>query len=74
MSKLERIIDGNINSWGGIDVNYRPSGFSIDRGGVIREGYSDTGCRVMENGNIRDGYYQDMGLSVNPFNTITRKY
>ncbi len=29
MSKLESIIGGNVNSWGGVDVNYRPSGFSI---------------------------------------------
>ena len=46
MADLEKIIGGNINSWGGIDVNYRPSGFSIGQGGVIRNGYSDIGCRI----------------------------
>ena len=72
MPKLEKIIGGNINPWGGIDVNYRPAGFSIGQGGVIRDGYSDTGCRITENGNIRDGYYRDTGLRINPLNIIKR--
>ncbi len=74
MEKLEKIIGGNINSWGGIDVNYRPSGFSIGQGGVIRDGYSDTGCRITNNGNIRDGYYKDTGLRIDSFNIIKRSY
>ena len=74
MSKLERIIGGNMNSWGGIDVNYRPSGFSIDRGGVVREGHNDRGCRISGNGIVRDGYYNDTGLRIDHSNTIKRGY
>ena len=36
MAKLEKIVGGNINTLGGVDKNYRPTGFSIDRCGVIR--------------------------------------
>ena len=74
MAKLEKIIGGNINSYGGIDVNYRPSGFSIGQGGVIRNGYSDTGCCITNNGNIRDGYYRDTGFRINSFDIIKRGY
>lgn len=74
MEKLEKIIGGSINLWGGVDKNYSPTGFSINQGGVIRDGYSDTGCRVMENGSIRDGYYRDTGLSINSFNIVKRGY
>ena len=74
MADLEKIIGGNINSWGGIDVNYRPSGFSIGQGGVIRNGYSDTGCRVVNDGNIRGGYYRGTGLRIDSFNIIKRGY
>ena len=74
MAKLEKIIGGNVNSWGGVENNYKPTGFSIDRGGVIREGYVDTGCRVSENGIIRDGYRMDTGLSIDFCNTIKRGY
>ena len=34
MATLENIIGGNINSWGGVDKNYRPTGISIDRGAL----------------------------------------
>jgi len=74
MADLEKIIGGKINSWGGVDVNYKPSGFSIGQGGVIRDGYSDTGCRITNNGNIRDGYYRDSGLRINSLNIIKRGY
>jgi len=74
MSKLERIIGGTINCFGGIDVNYRPTGFNIGQGGVVREGYNDTGCRIMENGSIRDGYKLDTGLRIDSFNNIKRGY
>ena len=74
MAKLEKIIGGNTNPWGGIDVNYRPSRFSIGQGGVIRNGYSDTGCRITNNGNIRDRYYRDTGLRIDSFNIIKRGY
>ena len=74
MKKLEGIIGGKINSWGGIDVNYRPSGFNVAADGRISQGYQDTGCRIMNNGNIRDNYYQDTRLSVNRFGMIGRRY
>ena len=67
MAKLENIIGGTINSGGGVDVNCRPAGFSIDKSGVVRDGYSDTGCRVTENRNIRDCNYRDTGLSIELF-------
>ena len=74
MAKLEKIIGGTINSRGGVDVNYKPSGFSIGQGGVIRDGYSDTGCCITNNGNIRDGYYRDTGFRINSFDIIKRGY
>lgn len=74
MSKLEKIIGGNINSWGGIDKSYSPTGFNIDQGGVIRDGYNNTEFRVSGDGIIRDGYNNDTGLSVNFSNTIKRGY
>lgn len=54
MGKSEKIIGRSINSWGGIDVNYWPTGFNIGQGGVILNGYSDSGCRITNNSNIRD--------------------
>ena len=74
MIKLDRIAGGTINNFGGIDVNYTPTGINVGQGGVIREGYNDTGCRIMRNGNIRDRFYMNTGLRVDPFNNIKRGY
>ena len=74
MSKLESIIGGNINSYGGIDVNYKPTGFNIDQGGSICEGYRNTGFRITGNGSIRDHYNNGAGVHVNQFDFIKRDY
>ncbi len=74
MEKLEKIVGGTINSWGGIEKNYQPTSFNIGQGGVIRDGYSDTGCRISGDGIIRDHYNNDTGLSINSSNTINRAY
>lgn len=74
MKKLESIVGGSINSYGGIDVNYRPTGFSVGSGGQIREGYQDTFAKIGRDGNIRRSYGELTGLSVDLFGNIKKGY
>jgi len=73
MKKLENIVGGSINSCGGIDKNYQPTGFSV-QSGAIMDGYSNTGRSIGCDGVIRDHYNNDTGLSVSSFNTIVKGY
>ena len=64
MSNLERIANGTINRWGGIDgADYRPTGFTVSNNGVIRDGYTPV-AGIDGAGNICGGYGMPTGLRV----------
>lgn len=70
---LEDIAGGSVNRFGGIDVNYQPTGFSIENSGVIRQGYFDSGLRCGDDGAIRGDYGMRTGFEINSFGTIQRE-
>lgn len=74
MNKLEGIVGGTINGYGGIDVGYQPTRFSVGSGGQIMEGYQDTFARIGQDGNIRGSYGELTGLSVSQWSTIGNGY
>ena len=73
MSKLECIIDGDINSWGGLDNNFMHRGFNFDQG-EINEGYNETEYRTTENSIVHGHYNNGTGVRVDRFNSIKREY
>lgn len=71
---LDSILGGTINGYGGIDVNYQPSGFSVGLGGQIKEKYKGTGFGVGRDGSIRGNYGEHTGMGVDLFGNIKKAY
>jgi hypothetical protein len=64
MSKLERIVGGQIIEGGMIlDRKYRPSGFFI-RGNRIFYDYDETGLWIDNDGRLRKAYGEEIGLRI----------
>lgn len=64
MSNLEGLSGGVVNNWGGIDVNYQPSGFHVNPSGTLFQRYTPVG-RIDAHGTIRGDYDMPTGLGMN---------